>query len=307
MQRFDFLPSAGDIHRDVKPSNLFVNSLGMFKLGGFGVSRTMGKSTGTGRQGTESYMAPEVYLNRHYGASVDIYSLGMMLYQLMNGGRLPFFPPAGQVVGYGDEDEVLKLRMAGEAFPPPASASPEFAAVILKACAYDPAERYPDGQALLEDLGRLSFSAEPLVAPKRKTVSFMNIIGESPSSEPEKPAPPAPEPPKTESDRTEAGVAAQDSRMTALWRDAFGKAADLALGAEAPDYLRLTGSQAYEQLEALCGAREGLRLEKEKWNSTDIFLDSGPYTFYLVYNELSESRFSLPAGILRTVRGSGGR
>lgn len=146
----------GIIHRDVKPSNIFVSDTGVFKLGDFGVSKTMAGSVGVmSRQGTDSYMAPEVYLNKSYGESVDIYSLGLVLYQLMNGGRLPFYPPGSEPIGFGDREKALESRMDGEKMAPPAYASEEFAAVILKACAYDPKERYRNVADFLEALESL--------------------------------------------------------------------------------------------------------------------------------------------------------
>lgn len=140
------------LHRDIKPSNIFVSPTGQFKLGDFGVAKVAERSVGTARQGTESYMAPEVYLSRPYGPSVDIYSLGIVLFQLMNGGRLPFYPPAGQLIGASDRDRALARRMSGEPLPQPANAGQEFTAIIQKACAFDPAKRYRTAADMLDHL-----------------------------------------------------------------------------------------------------------------------------------------------------------
>ena len=138
-----FCEKQGMIHRDIKPENIFVGSDGQFKLGDFGVARSAEKTAGgMSRKGTESYMAPEVYLGKAYGASVDIYSLGLVLYQFLNGGRLPFLPPAPQ-------------RIRGETLPAPSQASPEFSAVILKACAFDPKGRWRTAAELMEALTAL--------------------------------------------------------------------------------------------------------------------------------------------------------
>ena len=83
------------IHRDVKPENMFVSENGDFKLGDFGIARTVEKtSSGLSKKGTYTYMAPEVYKGEAYGSTVDIYSLGIVLYRLLNGNRTPFLPAA---------------------------------------------------------------------------------------------------------------------------------------------------------------------------------------------------------------------
>ena len=83
------------IHRDVKPENIFISETGDFKLGDFGIARTVEKTTsGLSKKGTYTYMAPEVYKGEAYGTTVDIYSLGIVLYRLLNGNRTPFLPAA---------------------------------------------------------------------------------------------------------------------------------------------------------------------------------------------------------------------
>ena len=67
-----FARNRGLVHRDVKPQNIFVDEFGNFKLGDFGISRTIEKTmSGLSRKGTESYMAPEVYNGNAYGESVE--------------------------------------------------------------------------------------------------------------------------------------------------------------------------------------------------------------------------------------------
>ena len=69
------------IHRDIKPENIFVSENGKFKLGDFGIARTVEKTTGgLSKKGTYTYMAPEVYKGEKYGPTIDIYSLGIVLY-----------------------------------------------------------------------------------------------------------------------------------------------------------------------------------------------------------------------------------
>ena len=83
----------GIIHRDIKPDNIFINSHGDYKLGDFGIARQLEKTaTFMSKKGTYNYMAPEVYKGEKYGATCDIYSLGLVMYRLLNKNRLPFFP-----------------------------------------------------------------------------------------------------------------------------------------------------------------------------------------------------------------------
>ena len=93
-------------------------NLEIFKLGDFGISRTIEKTmSGLSRKGTESYMAPEVYNGNAYGESVDVYSLGLVLYKCLNNNRLPFFPPISKPIRYSDREEALNKRMAGYRIP----------------------------------------------------------------------------------------------------------------------------------------------------------------------------------------------
>lgn len=140
------------IHRDIKPENIFMNESGTFKLGDFGVSRTMEKTSGASKKGTESYMAPEIYRGRAYGKTVDIYSLGIVLYRLRNNGRQPFFPPAPEPIRFSDKEMSMTRRMRGEPLPPPPHASKEFAEIILKACMFDPQKRYATPGEMLQAL-----------------------------------------------------------------------------------------------------------------------------------------------------------
>ena len=131
------------IHRDVKPENIFVDSFGKFKLGDFGIARTIEKTTGgLSKKGTESYMAPEVYLGKKYNAQVDVYSLGVVLYRFLNNNRLPFYPPITEKITYSDRESALMKRIQGLPIPEPVNGSAELKTVVLKACEYLPENRY---------------------------------------------------------------------------------------------------------------------------------------------------------------------
>ena len=89
--------SRGIIHRDIKPDNIMMSEFGNFKLGDFGIARTMEKTMSATMTGTDWYMAPEVAKKMKYGKSVDTYSLGLVLYWLLNDRRLPFVPEKDRI------------------------------------------------------------------------------------------------------------------------------------------------------------------------------------------------------------------
>ena len=132
------------LHRDIKPGNILVHNFGYFKLGDFGVSRTMKSMTNGLSQnvGTPDYMAPEVVHTTQYDTRADIYSLGLVLYQLLNHNRLPFWSKNKQQLSYQDHILAISRRINGEPLPSPCQASPAMAAVILRACAFQPEERF---------------------------------------------------------------------------------------------------------------------------------------------------------------------
>ena len=141
------------IHRDIKPANIFINKFGDFKLGDFGIARSMEKTLSTmSSKGTYGYMAPEVYRGDRYGQTVDIYSLGMVLYRYLNYGREPFTPPLSQMITAGDRSKALQRRMKGEPISEPATGSRELKQIVLKAIAFDPEKRWQDAGSMLRAL-----------------------------------------------------------------------------------------------------------------------------------------------------------
>lgn len=144
------------IHRDVKPENIFVSRFGDFKLGDFGIAREQAHTmSNMSKKGTYSYMAPEIYKGEKYDSSIDIYSLGIVLYKLMNQNRLPFLSLDKQLITYRDKETALARRMAGGKMPVPVNASAAFSHIILKACAYEPGKRYRKPEDMLRDLEKL--------------------------------------------------------------------------------------------------------------------------------------------------------
>lgn len=147
----------GIVHRDIKPDNIFISPSGSYKLGDFGISRIIENTTfGLSRKGTYEYMAPEVYWGHAYGPSVDLYSLGMVMYRYLNDGRMPFLPQSPQPIQAGDRENAVIKRVSGNELPPPQHGSEELKNIVLKACAYERADRYADADEMLSDLEALA-------------------------------------------------------------------------------------------------------------------------------------------------------
>lgn len=146
----------GIVHRDIKPDNIFISPSGSYKLGDFGIARIAEQTTiGLSRKGTYEYMAPEVYWGREYGSTVDLYSLGMVMYRYLNDGRMPFMPPSPEAIHADDRENAFVKRVNGHEIPPPRSGSDELKRIVLKACAFDRADRYKDADEMLQDLENL--------------------------------------------------------------------------------------------------------------------------------------------------------
>ena len=147
------------IHRDIKPENIFISENSEYKLGDFGIARTAEKTNSAmSRKGTFNYMAPEVYNGRPYGRSVDIYSVGLVLYKLLNKNRAPFYPNYPQPISYADNESALLRRMNGEALPEPLTGSASLKRIVLKASAFEPAQRYGSAIEMRRELEALENS-----------------------------------------------------------------------------------------------------------------------------------------------------
>ena len=173
------------IHRDIKPYNIMVTEDGTFKLGDFGIARHVEKTVRSlSIRGTFSYMAPEVFHGESYDKTVDLYSLGLVMYRLMNKNRDPFVSTSKKLIYYKDKEEALKQRMEGKKIPPPVNASEELAEIILRACAYNVEDRYQCAEDMLK---RLPKGGEAIILghPTTKTgidriANFKKIIEEHP-------------------------------------------------------------------------------------------------------------------------------
>lgn len=155
----------GICHRDIKPANILYGATGDFYLGDFGVSQyTAAPDATLTSSGTARYAAPE-QLTGQADPRSDLYSLGLVLYELTNHWRGPFLPAYPAKLTAEDRYNAQCKRLAGGALPPPDNCPPALAAVILKLCAPDPGDRY---QSVQEVLDARSPAAAPATMQKKK-------------------------------------------------------------------------------------------------------------------------------------------
>lgn len=166
------------VRRDIKPQNIFVLPHGNYKLGDFGVAKAIEKTMGGTKTGTYKYMAPEVYNNQPYGAGADIYSLGLVLYWLLNERRLLFLPLLPEKLRAGMDEEARNRRLHGETIPTPAHGTEGLKNTVLKACAFDLKDRYQSTEEMLNDLNALSSKAVTQNAPAREQAPTPPVIVE---------------------------------------------------------------------------------------------------------------------------------
>lgn len=138
------------IHRDIKLDNFFISDDGIYKLGDFNVAKQ--SDIANTFAGTFGYLAPEIYRAKAgtvsgYTRQADIYSFGICLYQLMNDLCFP-------LEKHMSPEEAFDRRMRAERLDNPEHASAGFARIILKACAYDPKERYHTMNEMLSEIER---------------------------------------------------------------------------------------------------------------------------------------------------------
>lgn len=165
------------IHRDIKPDNIFISKRGLYKLGDFGIARQMEKTRSEmSKKGTPSYMAPEVVKCLPYDSTVDLYSLGIVLYRFLNNNRNPFMPPYPEKIHYSDKDRANTRRLIGEEMPAPCNSYPKLTEIVLKASAYKPENRYQSAFDMRRDLLAL------LHEPENDISIFPINISSSPST-----------------------------------------------------------------------------------------------------------------------------
>jgi eukaryotic-like serine/threonine-protein kinase len=137
------------VHRDIKPQNVLIDAEGRAKLTDFGISRQLEQDgmTATGRVlGTTDYVAPEQAMGRGVDQRSDIYSLGVVLYEML----------VGQVPFHADSQVGVAMKHVNEELPDVQQRRPEISAatalVVERATTKDPSERYQDVGEMIDDL-----------------------------------------------------------------------------------------------------------------------------------------------------------
>ena len=166
--------SAGVIHRDIKPSNVLIDDDGRPRLLDFGLATFEGAArlTQTGSTvGTAAYMSPEQASSRECDHRSDLFSLGVVLYEMI-AGRLPFEGTHTTALMYAIvNDEPQPLARYASGIPD------ELQRIVSKALAKSPSERYQSAADLISDLRRLvrlsSAGGEQAAAPRRKMLAVL--------------------------------------------------------------------------------------------------------------------------------------
>ncbi len=147
------------VHRNICPQNIFVSTDGVFKVGDFAIEDPNGNLLSTLTDiDANCYMAPEVYYGEDPVPSSDIYSLGLLLYGLLNNNRLPFMPPYPQPLALSDTVLANEKRFHGEPLPPPENAGEALSAIILKACSPEIEDRYASAAEMKDALNAVLYS-----------------------------------------------------------------------------------------------------------------------------------------------------
>jgi serine/threonine-protein kinase len=229
-----FAHRRGVIHRDLKPHNVIVGQDGaddFVKVADFGIARAgASEITEVGAiMGTAQYLSPEQAQGRSVNEASDLYSIGVVLFEMLT-GRPPF-----------DGDSAVAIALKHVSQPPPSPRElrseipPELEAVVLRALAKEPSQRYSDADSFIRDLelveARLDAGAKPDV---EATAAFAPVVDAAPApanppvaaaasspatvAAPPRPAPPPVQPPTppAEPPPREPGERRRTTRLVAL-------------------------------------------------------------------------------------------
>jgi len=188
LQAAEFAHRHGVIHRDFKPHNVIVDDAGAVKVTDFGIARAgASEMTETGSiMGTAQYLSPEQAQGHAVTAASDLYSIGVLLYEMLS-GRLPF---------EGDSAVSIALKHLSEP-PPPLSQlrpdiSPALESVVMAALAKDPAQRWQTADDFAAALQAAGAQLGTTATVPQDTAAFAPVVMPAPT------LPPTPPPPRDE-------------------------------------------------------------------------------------------------------------
>ncbi|GAA3907758.1 Stk1 family PASTA domain-containing Ser/Thr kinase [Streptomyces gulbargensis] len=194
----------GLVHRDIKPGNVMMTKRGVVKVMDFGIARAMQSGvtsmTQTGMVvGTPQYLSPEQALGRAVDARSDLYSVGIMLFQLLT-GRLPFDADSPLAIAYAHvQEEPVAPSSVNR------SVTPAMDALVARALRKNPNERFPSADAMRQECLRVlsaGQTAAPVIVPGAPVGSGSGVssavfppVGQTPPPSPQQSyLPPTPHP-----------------------------------------------------------------------------------------------------------------
>src|SRR5215210_5716264 len=167
------------VHRDIKPHNVLVTEAGNVKVGDFGIARAASSSTMTRTGsilGTAHYISPEQAMGEPVGQESDLYSLGVVLYEMLT-GTLPY--DAETSIG-------IAMKHVNGHLVPPKELNPEVPrgmnAVVMRLLEKNPGDRYADAEELMEDLEKVLQGLEPAAVSKTREINRVTPAGMAPTN-----------------------------------------------------------------------------------------------------------------------------
>jgi eukaryotic-like serine/threonine-protein kinase len=177
LRALDYSHRNGIVHRDIKPANVMITRSGEIKVMDFGIARAVSDAQATMTQtaqviGTAQYLSPEQARGERVDARSDLYSAGCLMYELLT-GRPPFT---------GDSPVAIAYQHVTENPIPPSRIDPEIPpwadAIVLKAMAKNPADRYQSAGEMRSDIQR-GLSGMPVAAPPTAAYQRTQRMGPS--------------------------------------------------------------------------------------------------------------------------------